>query len=105
MSFVSLSFILLFVVFAVLYFAFPHKFQWPMLLIFSYSFYWLAAQKLPIYMITTTIVTFITAFMIDKTSNKYDDYIKKNKETITKQDKKELKNKPKTKKDFFLLLH
>lgn len=104
MSFVSLSFILLFVVFAVLYFAFPHKFQWPMLLIFSYSFYWLAAQKLPIYMITTTIVTFITAFMIDKTSNKYDDYIKKNKETITKQDKKELKNKAKNQKRFFLVI-
>lgn len=97
MSFVSFSFILLFGVFTVLYFVLPHKCQWPMLLIFSYAFYWFAAEKLPIYMVVTTVVTFFSAFLIDSINCKSDNYIKENKETISRQEKKELKNKAKKK--------
>lgn len=80
-----------------LYFVLPHKCQWPMLLIFSYAFYWFAAEKLPIYMVVTTVVTFFSAFLIDSINCKSDNYIKENKETISRQEKKELKNKAKKK--------
>lgn len=97
MSFVSFSFILFFGVFALLYFVLPHKCQWPMLLVFSYAFYWFAAEKLPIYMVITTAVTFISAVLIDRINRKLDSYISENKETISKQEKKALKNKAKEK--------
>lgn len=97
MSFVSFGFILFFAVLAVLYFALPRKCQWPMLLVFSYAFYWFAAEKLPIYMIVTTVITFISAILIDKINDKCDNYIKENKQAISRQEKKELKNKAKKK--------
>lgn len=104
MSFVSFSFILIFTVFAILYFVLPHKFQWPMLLIFSYVFYWFAAEKLPLYMLITTVVTFLSALMIDKVNCNFDNYIKENKDSISRQEKKELKGKIKKRSRAFLII-
>lgn len=90
MTFLSFSFILFFAALAVLYFVLPKKCQWPLLLIFSYAFYWFAGEKLPFYILISTAVTFFAANGIQLIKDRTDAEIKERKE-ITKDEKKLLR--------------
>lgn len=90
MSFLSLSFLLFFTVLAVLYFVLPQKCQWTVLLIFSYIFYFLVSGKLPIYMLVTTVVTYIAAITIQHFKDKTDAEIK-SRSDISRDEKKLLR--------------
>ncbi len=92
MTFLSFSFILFFTALAVLYFVLPKKCQWPLLLIFSYAFYYLASDKLPVYMLITTAVTYFAARGIQSLKDRTDADIKSRTE-ITKDEKKALRAK------------
>lgn len=90
MTFLSFGFILFFTALAVLYFVLPKKCQWPLLLIASYAFYFLASEKLPVYIIITTAVTYFAARGIQFFKDKTDETIKSRPE-ITKDEKKALR--------------
>ncbi len=91
MTFLSFSFILLFALLALLYFVLPKKCQWILLLIFSYAFYFFASEKLPVYMLITTAVTYFAAIGIQRIKDKTDNRIKST-EDITKEEKKALRS-------------
>lgn len=103
MTFLSFGFILLFTLLAVLYFLLPQKFQWPLLLIFSYAFYFLASEKLPIYILITTVITYFSVRGIQFFKDKADLQIKSN-PNISKDDKKLLRAKSDKKRKALLII-
>ncbi len=75
-----------------MYFLLPKKAQWPILLVFSYAFYYLAGEKLPIYMLVTTLVTHFAALGIFRIKELSDQKIKAD-SSITKEAKKAMRKK------------
>lgn len=86
----SFSFILFFAVLLVCYFLLPKKMQWLILLIFSYAFYYLVGGSLPVYILVTTVVTYLATNLIFKLKKDVDKTIADNKE-MSKDEKKELR--------------
>lgn len=86
----SFSFILFFAVLLVCYFLLPKKMQWPILLLFSYAFYYLVGGSLPVYIIVTTVVTYLATNLIFKLKKDVDKTIADNKE-LSKDEKKALR--------------
>ena len=83
MSFVSIEFLIFTLVSLVLYYILPSKKRWIALLIASYAFYIIGGKYTVLYLIFTTIITYISARVLDKiNSSKTDNdekLIKKNK--------------------------
>ncbi len=97
----SLNFILFVAIVCILYFIFPKKAKWIVLLISNYIFYWLCSNWLIIYMLITTLSIYLIALRIGKIDVKTKEECKKE-EDRTK--KKEIKNKAKTKKKWYVAL-
>lgn len=97
MTYISFGFIIFFFILGVVYFALPDKIKWISLLVFSYVFYFLASEKLPLYMLVTTAVTYGCTAAIQKIFDKNRDYISEHKEELTREQKKALKAKGKNK--------
>lgn len=86
MAFNTLAFLLFFIIVLVLFFLVPKKYRWFFLLLASYFFYFYASAKFAIFIILTTITSYITALFIDKT-HKEEKLITKD-ESLTVADKK-----------------
>ncbi|MCI9178198.1 MAG: MBOAT family protein [Clostridia bacterium] len=100
MSINSLNFILFVAIVCIMYFLFPKKVKWVILLFASYVFYFLASSKLIVFLLATTISIYLAALLIGK--------IEKNTKKICKEiedkaKKKEIKNKAKTKKKWVIV--
>jgi len=92
MLFTSYEFLgFVFIIF-LLYYLLPGKFQWPMLLISSYVFYWIANPVYLIYILFTTISIFLLGCRIEKLRDGQLAFLIENKEKLTKEEKKEYKN-------------
>lgn len=91
MNLTSLSFILFFAVLTVLYYVFPKKAQWIILLISSYLFYFLVSNKLPVYMIISTVIVHFTAVFVENIDRKQKKYFSENREQITREEKRAIK--------------
>lgn len=65
MSFVSLEFIIFVVVSLLIYYVLPTKIRWIALLIMSYAFYFIGGGSTIVYLIFTTITTYLAARGID----------------------------------------
>ena len=70
MTFLSFSFLLFFLALALLYYLLPKKCQWVILLCGSYLFYYLASDKLPVYMLVTTAVIYAAAMRMGQIETK-----------------------------------
>ena len=101
MIFTSAQFIISVIVLAVLYYILPKKAQWPLLLVASIGFYYVADRKYTalktdhscphlIFILVTFIVAFLAAYLIGRIDRKTKEYISANKETISKEEKKAL---------------
>lgn len=98
MAFVSGSFLVfLFVVFTA-YFLTPKKYQWVVLLIASYTFYAFSGVKLLFFLVLTTLVTFMTGRLLGKVNQQTSQYLAAQKKNLSREEKKEYKNKQTTKK-------
>lgn len=103
MSYTSLAFALfVFLCFAV-YYAVPKRFRYIVLLLFSYAFYIITCNKYIIYMLVTTVSTYFAGIYIDKAYSEQKEYLKLNKEKLTKEDKKAYKQKMKSKARLFMV--
>ena len=91
MLFTSYKFILFLLILFILYYAIPSKHQWKLLLIFSYAFYLFAGPKYIIYILVSSVTIHITALLIQKITDEQKEYLAANKETMTREDKKEYK--------------
>lgn len=105
MSIVSLNFFAFSALAALVYFLFPKKnYQWTILLIASYTYYIINCNKYVIYLIITTLTTYLAGIAINKISDKSDITVKANKEIWDKEKKKEFKSKMKSKQKGILIL-
>ena len=102
MLFTSYSFLLFVTVVFVLYYLFPPKWQWLILLLSSYVFYFLAGRTFLIYILVTTVSTYYAAKQIEAKRQKFDAYFEEHKKELDKEQKKALKEK--NKKSLFHIL-
>ncbi|MBQ7541101.1 MAG: MBOAT family protein [Clostridia bacterium] len=103
MTFISFSFLIFFLVLALLYYLLPKKCQWVILLCGSYLFYFLASEKLPVYMLMTTAVIYGGTMWIGRIDKKLKDRIAADAD-LTRDGKKELKKAAERKRKAVLIL-
>lgn len=92
MLFTSYEFILFVAALLVLYYIIPKRFQWMLLLVASYIFYFCAGPTYLIYISVTTVTIYFAAVMIQNNSDRQKEYLKANKETLSKEEKKNYKD-------------
>ncbi len=95
MNFVSSSFLLFIAAVVLVYFITPKKFRWCVLLLASYFFYWTSSQWLLLVHLLTVIFTWGIGLWIYKIDSAGKQALKDNAETLSKEDKKALKEKTK----------
>ena len=88
MLFTSYSFIGFISVVFILYYVLPKKCQWPLLLMASYIFYFIASPSYLIFIAATTVSTYLVSRKLESIKTEQDAYIKANKGNITKDEKK-----------------
>lgn len=98
MIFTTLKFLIFFCTVVLMYYIVPKKIQWLVLLLASVYFYLCASVKYAIFVLLATVATYIGALIIDKIEVKQKEYLKANKEKLSKEDKKTYKNKIEKKK-------
>lgn len=104
MLFTSYEFIFFVLVTFVLYYVIPKKWQWVLLLLASYVFYFLAGASYLPYIFVTTISSWLIARKITALQTKEEAYLKEHKAELTREERKELKAKEKKKRWHWLLL-
>lgn len=99
-----------------LYYILPKKFQWGLLLIGSYLFYFLAGAQTeggwnlasgifyPLLLFSTTLITYLTAIWIENKSRKDKNYLQEHKAELNREEKKAFKAKGNKVKRRFMLL-
>lgn len=95
MLFTSYEFILFMAVLLGLYYIIPKKFQWMLLLVASYTFYFVANPAYLLYIGATTVTVYFAARQMEKNSDAQAEYLKLHKEDLSKEEKKEYKKQQK----------
>ncbi|MBE6600981.1 MAG: MBOAT family protein [Ruminococcaceae bacterium] len=88
MQFASLSFILFAAITVLLYYTVPKKRQWWILLAASYLFYFAAGASYLLFILYTTLVTYLTARVLQKHADREDAYVRENRETLSQDARK-----------------
>lgn len=104
MLFTSYTFIAFMAVVLLLYYLVPKKWQWPLLLVSSYFFYWCADPMYLLFIGVTTVSTYFISRWLEKVNTQQKTYLKEHKAELSKDEKKAYKNKMKQKKWRILLL-
>ena len=104
MLFTSYEFLFFVLVTCVLYYVVPKKWQWMLLLLASYVFYFLAGASYLPYIFVTTVSTYLIARKITSLQTVVDAYIKEHKKELSREERKEYKAKEKKKQWNLLLL-
>lgn len=103
MLFTSIEFIAFLALVLILYWLLPKKCQWPLLLVFSYVFYWIADPRYLIFILVTTISAYLITIKLESLNTATSEYIREHKE-LSKEEKKAYKAKMKAKKWRWLLV-
>lgn len=104
MLFTSYEFIAFLVLVLVSYYVVPKKLQWPLLLVFSYVFYFIADPMYLLFILVTTISTYFVSIKMENINAEMSAYIAEHKAELTKDEKKAYKAKMKARKWNWLLL-
>lgn len=104
MLFTSYEFIGFYALLFVLYYLVPKTWQWKLLLLASYVFYFIADPRYLIFILTTTVSTYFVSMKLEEINGAADAYIKEHKKTLTREEKKAYKATVKAKKWKWLLL-
>ena len=97
MQFTSVSFLLFAAAILLGNFLLPRKARWVWLLIGSMFFYLLAGIEYLAFMVLTVASTYIAGLLMDKNLTKQDEYLAENKQTLSREEKKDYKAKVKGK--------
>ncbi len=87
-----------------LYYIIPKKAQWPLLLVASYAFYFIAGPQFVPFIAATTLTVYLTARVMQSIGDKQSAFLKAHKEELSKEEKKIFKDKQKRKKLFWFVL-
>ena len=93
MLFTSYEFIAFLALVLVSYYVVPKKFQWPLLLVFSYVFYFIADPMYLLFILVTTISTYFVSIKMEAINGEMSAYIAEHKAELTKDEKKAYKAK------------
>jgi len=93
MSFISFEFAIFVIALLFVYYLFPAKYRWFVLLGASSVFYALCGLKYIVYISFTIITTYFAAVFVEKIIDKQNAYLSENKGNLSKDEKKEYKNK------------
>ena len=104
MLFTSYSFIAFMTIVFVLYYPVPKSCQWPLLLVFSYIFYFIADPRYLIFILVTTISTYLISLKMNQINMAQDKFIKEFKGNLSREQKKNYKSHMKHKKWIWLLI-
>lgn len=104
MEFVSAIFLIFVAIVCVIYFAFPKKHRWVVLLIASYLFYWFNSSCLVAVLAGMTVVTWLTGLLLENIGDKATEYFKEHQAQMTESERKSYKNSVTKKKKRILLL-
>ena len=104
MLFTSYGFILFMAVLLGVYYLFPKKYQWTLLLVASYLFYAFSGVENFAFIIFTTLSCFFIARFMEKKKLREDEYVAQRKESMSKEDRKAYRAKEKKKRFHILLL-
>ena len=91
MSFTSVSFLAFFAILIILYYALPKKVQWIVLLVASYTFYFLTGLKYLAFILFTTITTYLVTRYMSGNQAFQSAYLKEHKAEMSKEEKKAFK--------------
>ena len=103
MSFISMDFAFFVILWLAVYYIVPKRFRWVVLLVAGYVFYGYNSFGDLIYILITTVSAFICAALIENKTRSLDAYIKENKDTLSKEQKKEYKAKIKRSQKMILI--
>ena len=87
MLFTSYEFIAFLILLFLLYYALPSRYQWKLLLAASYVFYFVSGWKNCLFILLTTISTYILAKKIDGLHREQAAYIKEHKKELSKEER------------------
>lgn len=102
MSFISLKFIVFILIVIAIYFAIPKRFQWVCLLVASYVFYLFSGIAVALFLIFSTVSIFYTGRLLGRINDRYQTELAEGKESLTKDQKKQLKDTVKKRKRLIL---
>lgn len=91
MFFTSYEFIGFLAVVFLLYYVLPKKMQWPLLLVASYVFYFIASPVYVIFIFVTTITTFFAAQIIQRKKDAASSYLAEHKKEMDREQRKAYK--------------
>lgn len=91
MQFTSIRFLLFAAALLVLYYLIPKKGQWILLLAASYLFYLWAGLEYLVFILLTTVTTYLAALLMGRRLDKQGEYLAANKADLTKEEKKAYK--------------
>ena len=104
MSITSLSFLLFIFAVILLYFAVPARYQWIVLLVMSWVFYLSVSVKAGMYVLMTAITVYAGTRYMDVLRLRQKEYLKTNKNTLTKEEKNAYKEQGRKKRRLVMLV-
>ena len=104
MQFTSVSFLLFAAAILLGYYLLPKKIRWCYLLIGSMFFYLLAGVEYLAFMVLTAASTYLAGLLMDKNLSKQEVYLAENKQTLSREEKKEYKAKVKGKNRVIMII-
>ncbi len=104
MLFTSYRFILFLIVLFVVYYIIPKKFQWMLLLFASYVFYSYAGIKYLVYILVTTVTTYLISRRLNQIQTVQASYLKERREELSREERKAYKASMKSRQRRWLVL-
>ena len=104
MSFTTVAFFVFLLAGIVVYYVLPKNVQWIWLLILSYIYYFTFSIKASLFMVFATVTIYFGGIWLQNIQNTGDRYLKDNKETLSREDKKAYKESLRRKKRWVLFL-
>ena len=104
MQFTSLAFIVFAALTLLLYYTLPKKWQWCVLLAASYLFYFAADASYLLFILYTTVATYVTARILQSKADREDAYVTENRSTLSVEERKAFRAKSKKKRFAVLVL-
>ncbi len=103
MLFTSYAFLGFIAALFVLYYLVPKKMQWPLLLLAGYIFYYICGPIYLVYIGVTTLSIWAVGLKIEQINTQKSAYLKANKATLSKEEKKAYKEKAKSRQWHWML--
>ena len=98
MAFTSIYFLIFVLICVLVYYVTPIKWRWLVLLTASYVFYLLSSAGTLIFLIATTVVTFVGGILTGNLNTAHKEYMAAHKAELTKEERKQKKNENQKKK-------